>query len=54
MHQVYIITTGHLLYAQVLGLRQRVLRTPLAWISATTTWKRNRSSLSLSMRRKGQ
>lgn len=27
--EIYIITTGHPLYAQVLELRQRILRTPL-------------------------
>lgn len=29
MHPVYIITTAHPLYQQVIGLRQRVLRAPL-------------------------
>jgi len=29
MHPVYIITTEHPLYAQVIGLRQKVLREPL-------------------------
>jgi len=29
MHSVYIITTAHDLYAQVIALRQRVLREPL-------------------------